>query len=278
MCSGLTRECERPAETTGPLAFLWREVTVRRNTSSSPGPASTWPPRLRRPALSAAPSPTRPRCPPRSRTSSSRRRTTSAPRRSPARPGTVLPARSWTSPSPRSRGHPVQHLGLRRLDQTRHVGLARRSRYRGQVVDVTISPVAGATQYNIWGSNSGATTYYLLATCGGTKYTLQRHPAGVRHPARATRLRHRRGHPHGGRYPDAVRHLGVGRGVPDHAVQLAGRVHQQRCRPAPQLQHDLHGAEGAVGLVAINPGAFKADPAEIVSSGSDIANLSQDVI
>ena len=42
----------------------------------------------------------------------------------------------------------------------------------GQVVDVTISPVAGATQYNIWGYD-GSTNYYLLASCGGTKYTLQ---------------------------------------------------------------------------------------------------------
>ena len=40
-----------------------------------------------------------------------------------------------------------------------------------QVVDVTISPVPGALQYNIWGLVSS--TYYLLATCGGTKYTLQ---------------------------------------------------------------------------------------------------------
>ena len=42
----------------------------------------------------------------------------------------------------------------------------------GQVVDVTISPVAGATQYNIWGYD-GSTNWYLLATCGGVKFTLQ---------------------------------------------------------------------------------------------------------
>ena len=41
----------------------------------------------------------------------------------------------------------------------------------GQVVDVTIAPVAGAMQYNIWGLVSA--TYYMLATCGGVKYTLQ---------------------------------------------------------------------------------------------------------
>ena len=40
-----------------------------------------------------------------------------------------------------------------------------------QVVDVVISPVAGALQYNIWGIVSS--TYYLLGTCGGTKFTLQ---------------------------------------------------------------------------------------------------------
>jgi len=41
----------------------------------------------------------------------------------------------------------------------------------GQVVDVTIAPSAGAMQYSIWGLVSS--TYYLLATCGGVKYTLQ---------------------------------------------------------------------------------------------------------
>ncbi len=50
----------------------------------------------------------------------------------------------------------------------------------GQVVDVTIAPVAGALQYNIWGLVSA--TYYLLATCGGVKYTLQ----GGTLPASAT--------------------------------------------------------------------------------------------
>ena len=52
----------------------------------------------------------------------------------------------------------------------------------GQVVDVTISPVAGATQYNIWGLVSA--TYYLLASCGGTKYTLQGGAAWRRRPSR----------------------------------------------------------------------------------------------
>ena len=33
-----------------------------------------------------------------------------------------------------------------------------------------------------------------------------------------------------------------------------------------------------MGLDVHQPGAFKADPAEIISSGSDLANLSQDVI
>ena len=42
----------------------------------------------------------------------------------------------------------------------------------GQVVDVVISPVTGAMQYNIYGLSSTPTTY-LLATCGGVKYTIQ---------------------------------------------------------------------------------------------------------
>jgi hypothetical protein len=45
----------------------------------------------------------------------------------------------------------------------------------GQVVDVTISPVAGAAQYNLYATTgTAAGTYYLIATgVGGHKYTLQ---------------------------------------------------------------------------------------------------------
>jgi hypothetical protein len=145
----------------------------------------------------------------------------------------------------------------------------------GQVVDVTISPVAGATQYQIWGSGSG--TYYLLATCGGVKYTLQGPlPASGTQPTSDT---------------------GTGKPTRMEGVipVLAGVSASAGIYPTSPFSWQGGYVNNAVGLhlnyntiytavkalwdsTSINPGAFKADPAEIVSSGSDIANLSQDVI
>jgi hypothetical protein len=149
----------------------------------------------------------------------------------------------------------------------------------GQVVDVTISPVAGAMQYNIYGYTGSL--YYLLATCGGVKYTLQGGlpSATVSNPSTDT---------------------GTGAGTRMEGVvpTLSGWSAQAGIYPnAPASPITWQGGyvNNAVGLhlnyntlytalkalfdsPTITPGAFKADPAEIISSGSDIANLSQDVI
>jgi hypothetical protein len=146
----------------------------------------------------------------------------------------------------------------------------------GQVVDVTISPVAGATQYQIWGNN-GSTTYYLLATCGGVKFTLQGPlPASGTQPTTDS---------------------GTGKPTRMEGVipTLTGVSSAAGIYPTTPVNWQGGYVNNGVGLhlnyntiytvlkalwdsPTITPGAFKADPAEIISSGSDIANLSQDVI
>jgi hypothetical protein len=143
----------------------------------------------------------------------------------------------------------------------------------GQVVDVTISPVAGATQYNIWGASS-VPAYYLLATCGGVKYTLQGSlPAASTQPTtdsgtgKGTRMEGVIPTLTGvsaanGVYPSGWQggysNLGVGQHLNYNAIYVA--------------------LKALWDSTSTSPGAFKADPAELISSGSDIANLSQDVI
>ena len=143
----------------------------------------------------------------------------------------------------------------------------------GQVIDVTIAPVAGAIQYNIW-VQGGSSNYYLLATCGGTKYTLQGSlPAASTQPTTDS---------------------GTGKGTRMEGVTsvLSGLSQSSGVYPAGWQGGYINNAVGLhlnyntiytalKGLwdsTSTSPGAFKADPAEIVSSGSDIANLSQDVI
>jgi hypothetical protein len=146
----------------------------------------------------------------------------------------------------------------------------------GQVVDVTISPVPAAIQYQIWGESSGS-AWYLLGTCGGVKFTLQGPlPASSTQPTTDS---------------------GTGKGTRMEGVipTLTGLSASAGVYPQSPFTWQGGYINNAVGqhlnynvlYTAIkalwdstsnNPGAFKADPAEIISSGSDIANLSQDVI
>lgn len=146
----------------------------------------------------------------------------------------------------------------------------------GQVIDVTIVPVTGATQYNIW-VQGGSSNYYLLATCGGVRYTLQGAlPAASAQPTTDS---------------------GTGKGTRMEGVipVLTGLSQQAGIYPPGWMggyvnqnvgQHlnynVLYTAVKALWDSTTNVGnvggAFKADPAEIISSGSDLANLSQDVI
>jgi hypothetical protein len=146
----------------------------------------------------------------------------------------------------------------------------------GQVVDVTIAAIPGAMQYNIYG-NDGSHDY-LFATCGGVKFTLQGFstlPAILTKPAADTGT------------GKATRIEGV---VPTLAGVSAG----SGIYPAGWQGGYVNNAVGThLSINAVNVAlkalwdsstgsttnsAFKADPAEIVSSGSDIANLANDVI
>ena len=144
-----------------------------------------------------------------------------------------------------------------------------------QVVDVTIVPVTGAMQYNIYG-NDGAHDY-LLATCGGVKYTLQGWstlPAQITAPSadtgtgKGTRMEGvvpvLSGLSQGGVYPS-----GWQGGYYNNNVGL----HLNYNTVYTTLKALWDSATGST-----TNGPFKADPAEIISSGSDLTNLSQDVI
>lgn len=143
----------------------------------------------------------------------------------------------------------------------------------GDVVDVTISPVAGALAYNIWATD-GTSDYLLAQQVGGVKYTLQGSlPAAGTLPAADT---------------------GTGKGTRIEGVipTLTGVSSSAGVYPSEWRGGYVNNAVGQhlnynvvyTALKALwdstsnNPGAFKADPAELISSGSDIANLSQDVI
>lgn len=145
----------------------------------------------------------------------------------------------------------------------------------GQVVDVTIASVPGAIQYNIWGIASS--TWYQMATCGGVKYTLQgalptsgTQPTTDSGTGKGTRME--------GVIP-TLTGLSAQAGVyPQSPFTWQGGYVNQNC--GQHLNYNLiyTAIKALWDSTSNNPGAFKADPAEIISSGSDIANLSQDVI
>lgn len=145
----------------------------------------------------------------------------------------------------------------------------------GQVVDVTIPAIAGGMQYTIYGYDG--TSYYLLATTGSVKYTLQGStlPAAVTPPAADT---------------------GTGKGTRIEGVipTLTGQSALAGVYPSGWQGGYVNNAVGShLSINVVNTalkalidapggsttnGAFKADPAEIVSSGTDIANLANDII
>jgi hypothetical protein len=151
----------------------------------------------------------------------------------------------------------------------------------GQVADVTISPVTGAMNYNIYvstaSSPSTANAYIAATGVGGIRYTLQ----GTA--------------PTSGVSPTAD--TGTGKSTRFEGVipVLSGLSSQAGVYPTTPTNWIGGYYNNAVGThlsynavytalknlwqsTSNNPGAFKADPAELISSGVDIANLSQDVI
>ena len=129
----------------------------------------------------------------------------------------------------------------------------------GQVVDVTIAPVAGAMNYNIY--VTVGSVYYLMATgVGGVKFTLQGTVAGRGYHRAVDRLGDRQVDPHRGHHPDPVRSVGERGRVPDVPCHVAGRVHQPGRRHPPVLQRDLHGAGEPVAADDQHPGRLQGRP------------------
>jgi hypothetical protein len=146
----------------------------------------------------------------------------------------------------------------------------------GQVVDVTIPAVAGTQQYTIYGYDG--TSYYNMATTGSVKYTMQGYstlPATVTPPSADT---------------------GTGKGTRIEGVipTLSGVSATNGIYPAGWQAGYINNAVNAhLSIAVVNTalqalidsptgsttnGAFKADPAEIIASGTDIANLANDII
>lgn len=147
----------------------------------------------------------------------------------------------------------------------------------GQVVDVTLSPVSGAMTYNIYiGTANSRTSQYRIATgVGGLRYTLQGTvPSSGTNP------------------PSLDTGTGSSNRMEGIIPTLTGRSAASGIYPPGWMGGYSNQAVGThlsyssiyTALDALwesnttSPGAFKADPAELVGDGGDIMRLSTDVI
>lgn len=152
----------------------------------------------------------------------------------------------------------------------------------GQVVDVTIAPVTGALNYSIYVSTNSspatANEFIAAAGVGGVRFTLQgtapssgaNPPAADSGTGKSTRFE--------GVIP-VLSGLSSQAGVyPTTPTNWIGGYYNNAV--GTHLSYNaVYTALKALWQTTSNqPGAFKADPAELISSGIDIANLSQDVI
>jgi hypothetical protein len=153
----------------------------------------------------------------------------------------------------------------------------------GQVVDLVISPVTGALQYNIYavaattGTTATTAAFSWYTGVGGTKYTLQGTiPSSGSHPPTTDTST-----------GSSTRMEGI---IPTLAGQSAtagvypsswkgGYVNQS---VGTHLSYNaIYTALDALwesNTGSTSPGAFRADPAELVGDGGDIMRLSNDVI
>lgn len=145
----------------------------------------------------------------------------------------------------------------------------------GQVVDVIITPVPGALQYNIYvatgTTDPGAAQSHLMASgVGATRYTLQ----GALPTTTATP-------------PTADTGTGNSQRMEGIIPTLAGRSAAAGVYPSgwqaayinQSVSDTLNTNVVATALAALwsGPGAFRADPAELICEGSDAKRLSDDV-
>lgn len=152
----------------------------------------------------------------------------------------------------------------------------------GQVVDLVIGPQPGIQSYNVYVSTNGSPTranaFRVAAGVGGVKYTIQGTPPGS-----------------GATPPAADSGTGSQNRMEGLIPTLTGKSATSGIYPAnwqggyvnqsvgthlsynsiyTALQALWDGTQGQ----SNNPGAFRADPAEIVGEGGDIMRLSNDVI
>jgi hypothetical protein len=159
-----------------------------------------------------------------------------------------------------------------------------------QVVDVTIPAVSGALQYNVYVNNQSATTpartamYRFASNIGGVKFTLQGPSvpnSGTNPPAADT------GTGGSNRIEGLVPTLsgfsattaGVYPTTGANSVQWQGGYVNQAAGTHLSINL-LNTAFQQLwdGTGATNPGAFRADPSEIIGEGGDIMRLSNDVV
>lgn len=148
----------------------------------------------------------------------------------------------------------------------------------GQVVDVTIAPVSGTMTYSIY-AGDGTHQYLLAAGVGGTKYTLQGFavlPAFVTAPAadtgtgKSTRME--------GIVPTLTGHSASAGIYPTSPTTWQGGYVNQAVGTHLSYNCIYTALDALWESNSVSPGAFKADPAEIVGDGGDIMRLSNDVI
>jgi hypothetical protein len=149
----------------------------------------------------------------------------------------------------------------------------------GQVVDVTFPAMsAGGQSWNVYGFDG--TSYYLMASgVGGTKYTLQGFavlPAVVVPPAADT------GTGTGTRMEGLIPTL-TGKSATSGVYPSNWQGGYVNSSVGQHLNYNvlytaLQALWNGTNTTSNNPGAFRADPAEIVGEGGDIMRLSNDVI
>ena len=152
----------------------------------------------------------------------------------------------------------------------------------GQVVDLTIGSQPGIQSYNIYVSTNGSPTranaFLVKSGVGGVKYTIQGTPpsSGANPPAADT------GTGNNNRMEGLIPTL-TGKSAASGVypsnwqggyVNQSVGTHLSYNVINTALQALWDGAQGS----GNNPGAFRADPAEIVGEGGDIMRLSNDVI
>ncbi len=144
----------------------------------------------------------------------------------------------------------------------------------GQVVDVTIPAVPAALFYNLYTNNASAGYKLAITNVGGIRFTLQ----GTASTTGAT--------------PAADTGTGKGTRMEGVIPTLTGVSANAGIYPPGWQGGYVNNAVGTTlnystintvlkqlwATSGNNPGSFKADPAELISSGIDIANLSDDVI